>query len=81
MGQADLVDQLQRPLPELTHLAFGAPEPHAQAGGAGQGKLKMLKAGELVKQAGDLEGSRDPEAGDLLWCLAGDVLAAVCDRA
>jgi len=41
----------------------------------------VLEAGQLVEEAGDLEGPGDPEVGDLFGRLAGDVLAAVQDRA
>jgi hypothetical protein len=81
VSQPDLLDQLQGPPAELTHRSFRAPEPHAQASAAGQGQLEMLQGGQLVEEAGDLEGPGDPEVGDLLRRLAGDVLAAVHDRA
>src|SRR6185295_19541094 len=80
-GQTHLVDELHGTRAEPAHLLLRAPEPHAQASGAGQGQLEMLETGQLVEEAGDLEGPRDPEEGNLLGGLAGDVVAAVEDRA
>src|SRR5680860_351754 len=81
INQSDLVDQLQGTGPELTHLLFRAPEVQAKTGRAGQCQLEVLEAGQLVEEAGDLEGPGDPEVSDLLRCLARDVFAAEEDCA
>ncbi len=78
MLESDVTEEFEGPAGEAAHQFVRAPEPAAETGA--RSGCADVPGRHLRKEAGDLEGAGDAEAGDALRRLPGDVVSGEAIR-